>query len=96
MAPDDQAFEILILRHQLLILRHQHKRGPPITHSEKFILITLLEQLQRIQKASLEQWVLIYQPETLLRWHRELVKKKWTFDRTPKSSGLQSIRRSCN
>ncbi len=33
---------------------------------------------------------MIFKPETLLRWHRELVKKKWTFANTPKRSGRPS------
>ncbi len=31
--------------------------------------------------------VLIFKPDTLLRWHRELVRHKWTFDNTRKTPG---------
>ena len=87
MTPDDKTLEILVLR-------RQQRRGPRTAPREKFILITLLEQLQRIshsQKAYLEQLVMIFQPDTLLRWHRELVKQKWTFDTTPKPSGRPPV-----
>ena len=93
MSPDSKTLELLLLRQQLLILRRHQKRGPSITHSEKFILLTLIEQVRRfanLQQEQLEQLMLIFKPETLLRWHRELVRKKWTFSNAPKASGRPS------
>src|SRR6266545_83521 len=90
MSPDSKTLELLLLRQQLLILRRHQKRGPSITHDEKFILLTLIEQVRRfanLQQEQLEQLMLIFKPETLLRWHRELVRKKWTFSNVPKVSG---------
>jgi hypothetical protein len=40
--PDDKTLELLLLRHQ--------KRGPHLAHSEKFILVTLVEQLHHRAK----------------------------------------------
>jgi hypothetical protein len=54
------------------------------------VLLTLLNPLGRFghaQKTRLEQLVWLFKPETLLRWHRALVKKKWAFDTTPKRPG---------
>jgi hypothetical protein len=82
LSPDDKTLELLLLRHQ--------KRGPHLAHSEKFILVTLVEQLHhrvKLQKAYLAHLVLILKPETLLRWHRELVRRKWTFGNSPKAAG---------
>jgi hypothetical protein len=39
------------------------------------------------QKARIEQLVLIFRADTLLRWHRDLVRKKWTFANTQKAPG---------
>ena len=85
LSPDDKTIELLLLRQQILILRRHQKRGPVLMRSEKVILLTLVEQLQhaaKLQKAHLEHLVLIFKPETLLRWHRELVRRKWTFVNT--------------
>ena len=93
MSADDKTIELLLLRQQLLIMRRHQKRGPSISQGEKFILITLLEGICCIghaQKARLEQLVLIFKPDTLLRWHRDLIRKKWTFTNTPKARGRPS------
>jgi len=90
MAADDKTIEVLLLRQQLLILRRHQKRGPSISQGEKFILLSLLEPMYRLgraQQARLAQLVLIFKPDTLLRWHRALVKKKGTFANTPKMPG---------
>ena len=90
LSPDAKTLELLLLRQQLLILRRHQKRGPAITHSEKFVLLTLIEQIRRfanLRQGHLEQLILIFKPETLLRWHRELIRKKWTFSNAPKASG---------
>ena len=70
MSADDKTIEVLLLRQQLLILRRHQKRGPSISQGEKFILITLVEGVCRFghaPKARLEQLVLIFKPDTLLR-----------------------------
>lgn len=93
LSPDSKTLELLLLRQQLLIVRRHQKRGRSITHSEKFILLTLIEQIRRfanLQQGPLEQLMLIFKPETLLRWHRELIRKKWTFSNAPKASGRPS------
>jgi hypothetical protein len=69
-----------------MIRRHQ-KRGPSISQGEKLTLISLVQPVCRFghaQKARLEQPVLIFKPEMLLRWLQELVKKKWMFANTQK------------
>jgi putative transposase len=90
LSPDDKTLELLLLRQQLLILRRCQKRGPAISRSKKLILLTLIDRLHHfadLQKAQLAQLILIFKPETLLRWHRELVRQKWTFSNTPKTPG---------
>jgi putative transposase len=94
LAPDDKTLELLLLRQQLLILRRHQKRGPTITRTEKLMLLTLLERLRPIierPKAQLEQLILIFTPDTLLRWHRELVKRKWTFKQPSQPVGRPPV-----
>jgi putative transposase len=41
----------------------------------------------KLQNAHLAHLVLILNPETLLRWHRELVRRKWIFGNSSKVAG---------
>jgi putative transposase len=63
--------ENALLRQQLIILRRQVKR-PPITRTDR-VLLVLLARLVRTWK----QAFIIVQPDTLLRWHRELFRLYW-------------------
>jgi putative transposase len=72
----DQEREILLLRQQLLILQRQLGRKPAYNRVEK--LAWLLATL-RLSKRGLAAALLIVRPDTLLRWHRELVRRHWTF-----------------
>jgi len=63
--------ENALLRQQLIILKRQVKR-PRCTKTDR-ILLVLLARLVR----TWQQTLLIVQPETLLRWHRELFRLYW-------------------
>jgi putative transposase len=67
--------EILLLRHELAILRRQPRRAPfrPV---DRAILAALARALPRSAWTSLS-----VSPTTLLRWHRQLVKRRWTYPR---------------
>ena len=59
--------EILVLRHELSILRRQVKR-PPFESHDRVLLAAFSRILPR------RAWsAFLVQPETLLRWHRGLV-----------------------
>ncbi len=63
--------ENALLRHQLIMLNRQVKR-PPVTRTDRIFLV-LLARLVR----TWQQTLVIIQPETLLRWHRELFRLYW-------------------
>jgi putative transposase len=67
--------EILLLRHELAILRRQPRRAPfrPV---DRAILAALARALPRSAWTSLS-----VSPTTLLRWHRQLVRRRWTYPR---------------
>jgi putative transposase len=67
--------EIVVLRHELAILRRKTRR-PTITAVDRLFLSAASRLLPRMRWGSR-----IVTPATLLRWHRRLVAKRWTFAR---------------
>ena len=83
----DKDIEILLLRQQLRILQRQQPHPPRISRSEKVTLVVLAGKLAALTtraRTRLSQVVILFKPDTLLKWHRELVRRKWTFKRTPR------------
>jgi putative transposase len=65
--------EIVVLRHELSVLRRQARR-PQLTMSERVFLSAASRLLPRSRWRSLP-----ITPTTLLRWHRRLVARRWTY-----------------
>ena len=63
--------ENALLRHQLIILGRQVKR-PACTKTDRVLLVLLAKIVQAWRQA-----LVLVQPETLLRWHRELFHQYW-------------------
>jgi putative transposase len=65
--------EILVLRQQLAVLRRQVAR-PRFSWSDRAVVATLAKLVPR------ESWAaFLITPETILRWHRTLVRRRWTY-----------------
>ena len=64
--------ELLVLRHQLVVLGRQQRR-PSLRPADRAFLTALTRVLPQARRRGL-----IVTPQTLLRWHRELVRRKWT------------------
>jgi putative transposase len=65
--------EILLLRHELSILRRQARR-PRLAERDRLVLAALTRVMPR------RSWqAFLVTPETLLRWHRRIVARRWTY-----------------
>src|SRR5262249_39275885 len=68
---DVKDVELLVLRHELAILRRQVAR-PKLGLADRALLAAAAVHLPRPQRP-----LLLVTPRTLLRWHRALVRRRW-------------------
>ena len=84
---EEKDLEILVLRQQLTILQRKLDKPLRPERDEKIVLALLAGRLKQVSQKSAKQLrdvIRLFQPETVLRWHRDLVRKKWTYPRTNK------------
>ena len=63
--------ENMLLRQQLIVLKRQVKR-PALTWRDRTLFVLLASKLRTWKQA-----LVIVQPETVLRWHRDLFRWVW-------------------
>ena len=77
----EKDLEILLLRRQLDIIDRARNKPVRISRAEKLTLAVLAAQLKAVTGWPVKQFgqiLRIFQPETVFKWHRELVRRKWT------------------
>ncbi len=81
LSDQEKSLEILVLRKQLAILERQLDQPVRLSRTERLTLAVIGTKLKVVSGRSVKQLravIRIVQPETVLRWHRELVRRKWT------------------
>ena len=92
MSNPDKDAEILALRHQLLVLQRQLGPGRlRFTPGDRALLAALLHQLPR---GVLKRLHLVVRPDTVLRWHRDMVARRYACWSRPRHPGRPRTVRS--
>jgi putative transposase len=66
--------EILMLRHQLPVLQRRQPQRPKLNWADRALLATLLGVIPGARRHGLR---LLVTPDTVLRWHRDIVRRRW-------------------
>jgi putative transposase len=69
-----QTAEILILRHQLAVLQRRQPRRPNLNWADRALLAALLSVIPKARRHGLRLLVI---PDTIVRWHRDIVRRRW-------------------
>ena len=66
--------EILILRHQLAVLQRRQPRHPNLNWADRALLAALLGVIPKVRRQGLR---LLVTPDTIVHWHRDIVRRRW-------------------
>ena len=83
--------EILILRHQLAVLQRRQPQRPKLNWADRALLATLLGVIPKARRQGLR---LLITPDTILRWHRDIVRRRWAARSKRGRTGRPSTRRN--
>jgi putative transposase len=83
--------EILILRHQLAVLQRRQPRRPKLNWADRALLATLLSVIPKARRHGMR---LVISPDTILRWHRNIVRRRWAARSRRGRTGRPATRRN--
>src|ERR1022692_807542 len=83
--------EILILRHQLAVLQRRKPRRTTVDWADRALFATLLGVIPRARRQGLR---LLVTPDTILRWHRDIVRRRWAARSMSGKTGRPVTRRN--
>jgi hypothetical protein len=86
-----QIAESLILRHQLAVLQRRQPCRPGLNWADRVLLATLLGVIPKARRQGLR---LLVTPDTMLRWHRDIVRRRWAARSVRGKAGRPATRRS--
>jgi putative transposase len=79
--------EILILRHQLAVLQRRQPRRTTMDWADRAMLAALLSVIPQARRHRLR---LLVTPETILRWHHDIIRRRWATRSTRGRTGRRS------
>ena len=83
--------EILILRHQLAVLQRRQPRHTSVDWADRALFAALLGVIPRARRQGLR---LLVTPDTILRWHRDIVRRRWAAQSMSGKTGRPVTRRN--
>ena len=83
--------EILLLRHQLAVLQRHQPCRPKLNWTDRALLTTLLSVIPKARRQGLR---LLVTPDTILRWHRDIVRRRWAARSVPGKASRPATRRN--
>ena len=83
--------QILILRHQLAVLQRRQPRRPRLDWADRALLATLLAVIPKARRHGL---YLLVTPDTVLRWPRDIVRRRWAAGSLRGKTGRPATRRN--
>jgi putative transposase len=83
--------EILLLRHQLTVLQRQVDARPKMSWADRALIALLLDIIPKHRRVSLR---LIVTPQTVLRWHRDILARRWAAKSRHKHPGRPRVHRN--
>ena len=86
-----QTAEILMLRRQLAVLQRRQPRRPHLNWADRALLAALLSVIPKARRQGLR---LLVTPGTVLRWHRDIVQRRWAARSQRRRTGRPTTRRN--
>jgi hypothetical protein len=83
--------EILILRHQLAVLQRRQPRRPKLDWADRALLAALLGVIPKARRHGLR---LLIAPDTIVRWHRDIARRRWAARSAHGRTGRPPTRRN--
>src|ERR1019366_9512719 len=83
--------EILILRHQLAVLQRRQPRRLKLNWADRALIASLLAVIPKARRHGLRLLVI---PDTIVRWHRDIVRRRWAARSKRGKTGRPATRRN--
>ncbi len=83
--------EILLLRHQVTVLKRHQACRPKLNWADRALLATLFGVIPNARRHGLR---LLVTPDTILRWHRDIVRRRWAARSMRGKTGRPATRRN--
>jgi putative transposase len=83
--------EILILRHQLAVLQRRQPRRPILNWADRALIAALLGVIPKARRHGMR---LVVSPDTILRWRRDLARRRWASRSRRGRTGRPATRRN--